>query len=167
MAKVRKTKIGKFLQKIGLAVTKAISKIWNTADPILKDIVGIAVTVVNFLKEGKVDPKVGLVVDLLRHLFKNNEKVLTGMDALKEKLEQILPEVILTVDFLERVVNEDDLEKKLLLIIEKIREGTSEQRKIAYSSMAALLTVKLSDGEAEYDTAYNLTQKYYSGELTA
>jgi hypothetical protein len=145
-------RIGHWLQGIWIGISKMFHRLEND----VQKLIPIAIAVVQNVKT-IVD---GPIADVITHLIPGELD-----DAIKEKLRQILPVVLLKLQLVASINNIADENEKFQAILKAINLSPDAAKNIFYHGLASLILQELADGKFTWSDATAVAEYYYVHEM--
>lgn len=144
-------KVGKWLR--GIKLWSWIKKQFKGLNEEAKKLLPIAVEIVEKIKQGVEGP----VGDVITALIPGSVD-----DAIRAKLKDWLPKLILQMALVESITNIEDEEERIKAVLDKIRMSPDELKNVYYHGLCALIIEKLSDGNFSWSDAVVVSEYYYT-----
>lgn len=138
-------------------VLKFIVNLFSNMEDEKQKVIELAINVVNAVKmvlDGEVDDVAIAVISLL------NPALGTTLNTNKDKLEKMLPDLILKLTLMKDIPGETQNDK-VKYVLELLRVSDEDTQNAAYHNLCALVTKALSDGKITWTESILINEAKY------
>lgn len=141
-------------------IWKGIKKAYDALVGKTKDLVPVAIRIVNAIKEVMDGPVDDVILTIVKKSIPGEaDDVL--IDKIKSVVEKWLPKVLLELKLIDSIANIKDRNEQLKAILAQLKLSSDETRAILYHGLASMILEKLSDGELSWSDSVAIAEYYY------
>lgn len=149
-------KLKKFLARIWAF----IAALWKQVDALVEKVAPIAINIVDQVKKINESTTGDIIEMIITAVIPGNadEKVIK---AIREKLKEILPKVLLGLNMSEAIAQIEDPNEQLKAIILRINMSPDEQKNAYYHTLSVMILNAVSDGKLSWSESILIAEYYY------
>ena len=138
-----------------------ISSLWNKVDKIIDTIAPVSINVVEQIKKINESTTGDIIEILLSNIIpgKGDDLVII---AIRAKLRQILPQILLQMNIVRSVAEIPDINDQMKAIITHINMSPNETKNAYYHIFCTKILEALSDGKLSWSESVQIAEFYYS-----
>lgn len=137
-----------------------VSKVWEGLNTKTKELVPIAIKVVEAVKNFELSSSADFVEWVVTTAIPGDadDKVVNKS---REVVHKWLPKILLELQLIESIANIETLDEKLKAIVAQLRLSSDETQNIVNHGLATLIIEKLSDGELSWSDSIAISEYYF------
>lgn len=137
-----------------------ISKVWDGLNAKAKELVPVAIKVVEGIKTAMDGPVDDIILTIVKSAIKGTaDDVL--IDRIKLTVETWIPKVLLELKLIDSIANIEDTNAQLQAVLVQLKLSSNETQNIVFHGISSLIIEKLSDGELSWSDAIAISEYYY------
>lgn len=148
------------MKKLLKKIWNFIKNIFNKLDEEVKELVPVAIKIVEGLKKVMNSGTDDVVAEILKYVIPGTADDII-IDKAKAFIEKELPGVLLDLKLVNSIANIEDPNEKLKAVLAQFKLSSNDTKNIVYHGLAALAIEKLSDGKLSWSDAVALSEYYY------
>ena len=148
------------MKKLLKKIWKAIRKVFNRLDDEAKQLLPVAIKIVDAVKKFVDSPVDDFIAAILKEVIPGEADNFV-IDKIRKFVEEQLPKIIIQLDLLNSIAEIEDPNEKIRAILAQIAKATEDQKKSMYHTIASLAVEKMSDGKLTWSDSLAIAETLF------